>query len=92
MFQDVVPSSAFGTKLVEDQMRRLWVFLLATIAFSAGAFVGIAYSGGTGSFASFRVACELLNSAEAAGMLGRAQRADLVDRVVREMQIGRAHV
>jgi hypothetical protein len=67
-------------------MRRLWVFLLGTIAFSAGAFVGIAYSGGTGSFASFRVACELLNSAEGAGMLDRAQRVDVVDRVVWEMR------
>lgn len=32
-----------------------------------------------------RIACELLNKAEAAGMLEKAQRADVVDRVIREM-------
>ena len=67
-------------------MRKFWVFLLAAIAFASGTIASLAYTGMTGSFASFRIACELLNTAEAAGMLGRAQRADVVDRVIREMR------
>jgi hypothetical protein len=67
-------------------MRKLWVFLLAAVAFGAGVFAGLAYVGATGSLAGFRVACELLNTAEGAGLLEKAQRADVVERVVREMQ------
>ena len=67
-------------------MRKFWVFLLAAIAFVSGAFATLAYSGAAGSFASFRIACELLNSAQAAGMLEKAQRADVVDRVIGEMR------
>jgi hypothetical protein len=66
-------------------MRKVWVFLLATVAFAIGAFVAVAYSGAKGSLASLRIACELLNTAEGTGMLDRAQRADVVDRAIREM-------
>jgi hypothetical protein len=71
---------------LEDHVRKFWVFLLAAIAFVSGAFATLAYSGMAGSFASFRIACELLNTAEAAGMLKREQRADVVDRVIGEMR------
>lgn len=67
-------------------MRKIWVFLLVAIALAVGAFGGLAYSGVKGSFASFRIACELLNTAEGTGMLDKGQRADVVDRVVREMR------
>lgn len=67
-------------------MRKFWVFLLAAIAFALGTFATLAYSGTAGSLASFRIACELLDTAEAAGMLERAQRAVVVDRVIREMR------
>jgi hypothetical protein len=67
-------------------MRNFWVFLFAAIAFAAGAITTLAYSGVTGSFASFRIACELLDTAETAGMLEKAQRAKVVDGVVTEMQ------
>ena len=71
---------------MEDHVRKFWVFLLAAIAFASGAIATLAYSGAAGSFASFRIACELLNSAQAAGMLEKAQRADVVDRVIGEMR------
>jgi hypothetical protein len=67
-------------------MRKFWVFLFAAIAFASGAIATLAYSGVTGSFASFRIACELLDTAETAGMLEKAQRAKVVDGVVTEMQ------
>ena len=62
-------------------MHKFWVFLLAAIAFASG-IATLAYSGVTGSFASFRIACQLLNTAEAARALDRTQRADVVDRVI----------
>jgi hypothetical protein len=67
-------------------MRKIWVFLLATIAAAVGAFGGLAYTGAKGSLASFRIGCELLNTAEGASVLDKGQRADVVDRVIREMQ------
>ena len=66
-------------------MHKFWVFLLAAIAF-ASEIATLAYSGVTGSFASFRIACQLLNTAEAARALDRTQRADVVDRVIGEMR------
>jgi hypothetical protein len=62
------------------------VFLLATIAFVVGAVGGLAYTAAKGSFASFRIGCELLNTAEGAGMLDKGRRADVVERVIREMR------
>jgi hypothetical protein len=73
-------------ELLEDHVRKLWVFLLAAIAFASGAFATLIYSGVAGSFASFTIACELLNTAEASGMLQRAQRTNVVDRVILEMR------
>jgi hypothetical protein len=70
-----------GAKPVEDRVHKFWVFLLAAIAFASG-IATLAYSGVTGSFASFRIACQLLNTAEAARALDRTQRADVVDRVI----------
>jgi hypothetical protein len=67
-------------------MRKLWVFLLAMPALALGGFVAIAYQGAVGSLASLRIACELLNTAERAGFLTRAQRADVVERSIREMR------
>ena len=67
-------------------MRKIWVFLLAIVAFGIGAFGAAAYSGAVGSFASVRIACELLNTAEANGILVPQQRADVIDRTIRELQ------
>lgn len=67
-------------------MRKIWVFLLAAIAFASSAVATLTYSVVTGSFASFRIGCELLSTAESAGLLERAQRTEVVDRVLREMR------
>src|SRR5262245_41291330 len=67
-------------------MRKIWVFLLATMTFVVGGVGGLAYSGVKGSFASFRIACELLNTAEGTGALDKGQRADVVDRIARDMR------
>jgi len=69
-------------------MRKIWVFLLAIVAFGIGALGATAYSGAVGSFASVRIACELLNTAEANGMLAPQQRADVIDRTIRELHKG----
>ena len=69
-------------------MRKIWVFLLAIVAFGIGAFGAAAYSGAVGSFASVRIACELLNTAEANGILVPQQRADVIDRTIRELRKG----
>jgi len=67
-------------------MRKLWVFLIAVPVFVVGAFLAVAYQGAVGSFASFRIACEVLNAGEAAGLMTRTQRADVVGRSIRTMQ------
>jgi hypothetical protein len=67
-------------------MRKLWVFLLAIPALALGAFLALAYQGAVGSLASIRIACELLNTAERAGLMTRAQRADVVERTLMEMR------
>lgn len=67
-------------------MRKLWVFLLAVPAFLVGAFATIAYQGAVGSLESFRIACELLNTAESAGLLARAQRVDVVESTAKQLR------
>lgn len=67
-------------------MKKTWVVLLSALAFGAGAFGTMAYIGAEGSTTSFRIACELLNTAEVSNILTTRQRADIVDKVLRQLQ------
>jgi hypothetical protein len=73
-------------------MRTFFIILLAVFAFALGGFGAIAYSGAKGSMASLRIACELLNTAEVAGVLSRQQRSDVVDRTILELNKSSARV
>jgi hypothetical protein len=69
-------------------MRKIWVFLLAAVALVVGGFGAMLYGGIAGSFGGIRIACELLETAERAAILDKAQRADVVERVLQTMRKG----
>jgi hypothetical protein len=67
-------------------MRKLWIMIFSVLAFGLGAFVAIAYKGATSSLAGIHVLCDLLNTAESAGLLSKEQRADVVARTARQFE------
>jgi len=67
-------------------MRRIWVLLLAVVAYAMGAFGTMAYLGGNYSVTGMRIGCELLDRAEALGLLTKQQRANVVERVQKDIQ------
>ena len=67
-------------------MRKIWVFLLAAIALILGAGGTLVYGGISGSFGGIRIACEVLDTAESSDTFDKTQRADVVERVVRQMR------
>jgi len=66
---------------LDKAMRKTWVFLLAALAFAAGAFGTMAYVDRTSKAAGMHNACEMLNRAEASKALTRQQRNDIVEHV-----------
>lgn len=67
-------------------MRKIWVVMLSVVAFTLGAFVAMAYSGVGLSTSGIRIGCELLDQAETMQLLTKQQRADVVDRVHKNLQ------
>jgi hypothetical protein len=67
-------------------MRKIWVVLLAAVAFVLGGFGAALYGGISASFAGIRIGCVLLETAEGSSILDRTQRADVVERMVRAMR------
>jgi hypothetical protein len=67
-------------------MRKIWVFLLAAAAFAVGAVGAMGFIGYSGSLTGMRIACELLDTAEAKNIFTRQQRTDVVERVEQTMR------
>lgn len=67
-------------------MRKIWVLLLAAVALVVGGFGATVYGSIAGGLGGIRIACELLETAEKAAMLDKAQRADVVERVLQTMR------
>ena len=67
-------------------MRKIWVFLLAVLAFAVGAFWTMSRIGQSDSRTAMRIACELLNTAETSKTLTKEQRGEVVERVQRKLQ------
>lgn len=73
-------------ELAESNMRKIWVFLLATLACAVGAIWTMSQIGQSGSNTGMRISCELLETAETSKIFTKEQRKDVVERVQRKLE------
>jgi hypothetical protein len=66
-------------------MRKVVVIILAVVALGLGGIGGLVYGLMSDALGGVRVACAVLDTAEGSSWLDKAQRADVVDRFIREM-------
>jgi len=63
-------------------MKVLWTVLIALATLCIGAAAGVLYATVLGSVITFKVACSLLDTAQASGYLNNQQRGDVLDKVI----------